>query len=61
MQGILILIPIFSDTPRLIPFSGTIPEAKTTLKPALQDHLPVSGQSALPAEGTYHIGYQEMS
>lgn len=46
-----------TSLPEIVVTGKNIPEAKTKLRAALQDYLPVSGPSALSAEVTYHIVY----
>jgi predicted RNase H-like HicB family nuclease len=43
--------------PDVVVTGKNVPEAKTKLKQALQDHLRADDQLALPADVTYHIVY----
>jgi hypothetical protein len=46
-----------TSLPHIVVTGKNIPEAKTKLKVALQDHLAPAGQPALLTDVTYHIVY----
>jgi hypothetical protein len=46
-----------TSLPDVVVTGKNVPEAKTKLHVALQDHLRTGGQPVLPADVTYHIVY----
>jgi hypothetical protein len=46
-----------TSLPDVVVTGKNVPEAKTKLHLALQNHLRANGQAALPADVTYHIVY----